>query len=194
MSLPIRLAVAVVTALACAGTANAALKPGTQAPDFQAPAYLAGKPFTFKLSEALTRGPVVVYFFPAAFTPGCNIEAHLFSQAVDQFKASGATVIGVTAGNTEQLAEFSKDTKTCGGKFAVAADPKARIAGEFDTRMDSKPEMSARTSYVIDATGKVVHAYTNPNPNDHVKQSLDAVRGLDKQRPASTAADQAHAH
>lgn len=175
-----RLASIIMLTVACAGAADAALKPGSKAPEFSAPAYLAGAPFNFKLTDALRNGPVVVYFFPAAFTPGCNIEAHLFSQAVDQFKASGATVIGVTAGNTEQLAEFSRDTKTCGGKFPVAADPDAKIAGEYDTRMENKPQLAARTSYVIDTKGNIAHAYTNANPNDHVKQTLDAVRSLGK--------------
>src|SRR5690606_8460987 len=102
-------------ALALAAPAFAALKPGAPAPDFSAPAYLAGEPFTFKLAEALERGPVVVYFFPAAHTPGCSLEAALFSQAIDKFKARHATVIGVTAGNTDELAEFSKETEHCGG-------------------------------------------------------------------------------
>ena len=112
-----------VCALVFAAPAAAVLKPGAPAPDFSAQAYLAGEPFTFKLSDALSKGPVVLYFFPAAHTPGCNLEAHLFSEATDEFKAEGATVIGVTAGNVDTLAEFSKDTKYCGGKFAVAADP-----------------------------------------------------------------------
>src|SRR5471032_3362237 len=90
-------------AAALAGSAFAALKEGAKAPDFSAPAYLAGQPFTYKLADALKKGPVVVYFFPAAHTQGCNVEAHLFSEAIDKFKAQNTTVIGVTAGNVDQL-------------------------------------------------------------------------------------------
>ena len=116
------------------------MKVGAKAPDFTAPAYLAGKPFTFKLADALKKGPVVVYFFPAAHTPGCNLEAHLFSEAIDEFKAQDATVIGVTAGNVDELADFSKETEHCGGKFPVAADPGAKIAKQYDAILDAKPD------------------------------------------------------
>ena len=90
-------------AAALAQPAHAALKVGSPAPDFRAPAYLAGKAFTFKLSEALKKGPVVVYFFPAAYTPGCNIEAHLFSKAIDDFRKAGASVIGAVKVNVPLL-------------------------------------------------------------------------------------------
>src|SRR5471030_2052908 len=120
-------------AAALAAPAFAELKAGQKAPDFTAPAYLAGQPFTYKLADALKKGPVVVYFFPAAHTKGCNIEAHLFSEAIDQFKAQHASVIGVTAGNIDQLADFSKETEHCGGKFPVASDPGAKIAKEYDS-------------------------------------------------------------
>src|SRR3954471_8126281 len=130
------LAAAVGAALATPALAD--LKAGAKAPDFTAPAYLAGQPFTFKLADALKKGPVVVYFFPAAHTAGCNIEAHLFSEAIDQFKAEKATVIGVTAGNLDQLADFSKETEHCGGKFPVASDPGAKIALQYDTTLASK--------------------------------------------------------
>src|SRR6201995_3675435 len=109
--------------LAFSTAAVAELKVGTKAPEFKLPAYLAGQPFTFDLADALKKGPVVVYFFPAAHTSGCNVEAHLFSESIDQFKAQNVTVIGVTACNTDQLADFSKETAHCSGKFAVAAHP-----------------------------------------------------------------------
>ncbi|MEO6103963.1 MAG: redoxin domain-containing protein, partial [Pseudoxanthomonas sp.] len=143
--------VAITTAgiLAFTPASFAALKVGAPAPDFSAPAYLAGEPFTFKLADALKKGPVVVYFFPAAHTSGCNLEAHLFSVAIDKFKAQHATVIGVTAGNTDELADFSKETEHCGGKFAVAADADAKIAKEYDALLVMKPGWSDRTSYVI---------------------------------------------
>ena len=173
-------ALCIIGSIAFASPALAALKPGTQAPDFTAPAYLAGKPFTFKLADALKKGPVVVYFFPAAHTSGCNVEAHLFSQAIDQFKAQGATVIGVTAGNVDQLADFSKETEHCSGKFPVAADPGAKIAKQYDATLSMKPEWSNRTSYVISKSGTIVHAYSELNPNQHVQEMLDAVKTLHK--------------
>jgi peroxiredoxin len=163
---------------ALAAPAFAALKVGATAPDFSAPAYLAGQPFTYKLADALKKGPVVLYFFPAAHTPGCNLEAHLFSEAMDQFKAEGASVIGVTAGNVAQLADFSKETEHCGGKFPVAADPGVKIAKEYDSVLTVKPDWSNRTSYVIAPSGKIVHVYSALSPNQHVKETLDAVKAL----------------
>lgn len=163
-----------------ASPAFAALKEGTQAPDFSAPAYLAGKPFTFKLADALKKGPVVVYFFPAAHTAGCNIEAHLFSQAMDQFTALHATVIGVTAGHTSELADFSRETEHCGGKFPVAADEGARIAKKYDAKLLLRPGWSDRTSYVIAPSGKITHVYSSLSPTKHVQESLDAVKALEK--------------
>src|SRR4249919_4402959 len=174
-------AVGMIGTIAFAAPALAALKPGTQAPDFSAPAYLAGKPFTFKLADALKKGPVVVYFFPAAHTPGCNIEAHLFSEAIDKFKAQHATVIGVTAGNVDELAAFSKETEHCGGKFPVAADPGAVIAKSYDAPLvmpngKTIEGMSARTSYVIAPNGKILDVYDNLDPTEHVNKTLAAVK------------------
>jgi peroxiredoxin len=174
------LTVGTALAAALASTAFAELKPGSKAPDFTAPAYLAGQPFTYKLADALKKGPVVVYFFPAAHTSGCNLEAHLFSDAIDQFKAAKATVIGVTAGNVDQLADFSKETEHCGGKFPVAADPGAAIAKKYDSVLEKKPDWSNRTSYVIAQNGEIVHVYSNLNPNDHVTETLNAVKALKK--------------
>jgi peroxiredoxin len=175
-----------LAALAFAGVATlaspafAALKEGARAPDFTAPAYLAGKPFTFKLADALKQGPVVVYFFPAAHTAGCNLEAHLFSVAIDKFKAMHATVIGVTAGNTDELADFSKETEHCGGKFPVAADADAAIAKEYDALLPMRPGWSDRTSYVIAPSGRIVHVYSNLKPNKHVEETLAAVKSLEQ--------------
>jgi peroxiredoxin len=172
-------------ALVLAGTAAlatpaaAALKEGTQAPDFTAPAYLAGKPFTFSLADALKKGPVVVYFFPAAHTDGCNVEAHMFSEAIDKFKALHATVIGVTAGNTGELADFSKENEHCGGKFPVAADEGAKIAKEYDTMLLIRPGWSDRTSYVIAPSGKITHVYSSLKPQKHVQETLDAVKAIE---------------
>ncbi|PWK87754.1 peroxiredoxin [Fulvimonas soli] len=181
MKLPTKLAALALTAAALAPPAFAALKAGAQAPDFTLPAYLAGQPFTFKLADALKKGPVVVYFFPAAHTAGCNLEAHLFSQAIDQFKALHATVIGVTAGNTDQLADFSKETEHCSGKFPVAADDGAKVAKAYDALLTLRPGWSDRTSYVIAPSGKISHVYSDLSPKKHVQETLDAVKALEKQ-------------
>ncbi|MDB5458597.1 MAG: peroxiredoxin [Caulobacteraceae bacterium] len=165
-------------ALALAVPAQAALETGAAAPDFTAPAFLGGKPFTFKLDEALKKGPVVVYFFPAAFTKGCQIEAHLFAESADKFKADGATVIGVTAGNTDRLGEFSKDTNYCSGKFPLASDPDLAIAKNYKATLAMRPGWSDRTSYVINKDHKIVLVYSDLNPNDHVSKTLAAVEKI----------------
>ena len=167
---------AVAIAAAFGAPALAALAPGAAAPDFKAPAYLAGKATEFSLAEARKKGPVVVYFFPAAETAGCNLEARLFAEAVDVFKAQGATVIGVTAGNLDKLQAFSADSEKCAGKFPVAGDPGARIAQQYEATMAVRPGWSSRTSYVIAPNGKVVHAYSAMSPDDHVKETLGAVK------------------
>ena len=166
-----------VLALASAAVALAALARGAAAPAFSAPAFLAGKAFTFNLDEALKKGPVVLYFFPAAYTPGCQIEAHLFAEAADEFKAQHATVIGVTAGNTDKLEKFSTDTQYCSGKFAMALDEGAKIAATYKSTFAERP-MSDRTSYVIGKDHKIVLSYSNLNPNDHVTQTMAAVKKL----------------
>lgn len=184
-----RLIIAAALAAACAAPALADLKPGAVAPKFAAQAYLAGKPFTYKLADALKSGPVVLYFFPSAHTRGCNLEAHLFSEAVDDFKAQGASVIGVTAGKVDELAAFSQETEHCGGKFPVAADPGAKIAKTYDAPlkvagMATPPplDLSSRTTYVIAPDGKIIFAYDAMNPNEHVSQSLAAVKAWKARR------------
>lgn len=165
-----------VIAVALAAPAAAALKPGAKAPDFAARGFQAGKPVNFSLAAARAKGPVVLYFFPAAETKGCNLEARLFAEAVDQFKAQGATVIGVTSGNLDKLASFSADTEKCSGKFPVAADPGAKIAKQYDATMPLRPGWSNRTSYVIAPDGKVVHAYSDLSADHHVAETLAAVK------------------
>jgi peroxiredoxin len=180
---------AALGALFAAAPAFADLAPGAKAPDFTAPAYLAGKPFTYHLASQLKKGPVVVYFFPSAHTKGCNLEAHLFSEAIDQFKAEGASVIGVTAGKVAELADFSKETEHCGGKFPVAADPGAKIAKEYDAPlkmagMTVPMDLSARTSYVVAPDGRVAFVYSKMDPSDHVNQTLAAVKAWRAKHPA----------
>jgi peroxiredoxin Q/BCP len=118
---------------------------------------------------------VVLYFFPAAFTPGCTIEARLFAEATDEFAKQGATVVGVTAGNIDRVAEFSK--VECRDKFAVAADPGAAVAKKYDALLAARPEWSSRTSYVIGKDGKIIEAYSDMNPNKHVEMTMAAVKG-----------------
>lgn len=158
-----------------AAPALAALPVGAKAPEFSASGYQGGQPIKFDLDKALKTGPVVLYFFPAAHTAGCNIEAHLFADAIDKFKAEGATVIGVTAGNIDQLADFSKETEHCSGKFPVAADPNAAIAKQYDATLALRPGWSDRTSYVIAPGGQIILAYSNLKPDEHISQTLDAV-------------------
>ena len=166
-------ALAVVGALA-ATPAFAALAVGAKAPEFQTAATLGGKAYPFDLDAALKKGPVVLYFFPAAFTTGCTIEAHEFADAADQYKALGATVIGVTAGNTDRLVEFS--TSECRSKFAVAADPSLAIAKDYDATLAVFPGHSNRTSYVITPDRKVLFVYSNLDPSQHVTLTLDAIK------------------
>jgi peroxiredoxin len=161
-------------ALLLSGTAWAALQVGAKAPDFTTQAALAGKEFTFSLAEALKKGPVVLYFFPAAFTPGCTQEAHEFAEATEQFAALGATVIGVTAGNANRVTEFS--SVECRNKFAVAADPDQKIIKAYDAVLKKKPEWSDRTSYVVAPDGSILLSYTNLDPSEHVTRTMAAVK------------------
>ena len=156
------------------GSALAALQAGAKAPDFTTQAALGGKEFTFSLADALKKGPVVLYFFPAAFTPGCTQEAHDFAEASGKFAALGATVIGVTAGNANRVTEFS--SVECRNKFAVAADPDEKIIKTYDAVLKKKPEWSDRTSYVIAPDGTILMSYTNLNPDEHVTRTMAAVK------------------
>ncbi len=159
-----------------ASVALAALPEGAKAPDFQLNAALAGKPMTFSLAQALHKGPVVLYFFPAAFTKGCTIEAHAFAEATEDFNKLNATVIGVTAGNIDRVAEFSN--VECRDKFAVAADPGAKVAAEYQTQFTTKSgtALSERTSFVIAPDGKILMSYTDPSPEQHIQKTMNAVK------------------
>lgn len=170
-----RLILAAAAAALFAAPALAAIKEGAAAPEFTADGALAGSPFSFKLSEALKTGPVVVYFFPAAYTAGCTLETKLFADAADEFKAAGATLIGVTRGNTDRLAEFSKEH--CRDKFPVAA-VSAETVKAYDVVLGARPDWSDRTSFVIGQDGKVALAYTAMKPDDHVSQTLAKVKAL----------------
>ncbi len=160
-------------AVLAASPALAALKQGAKAPDFTAQAALAGKDFSFTLSKALKKGPVVLYFFPAAYTAGCTAEAHEFAEATPEFEKLGATVIGVTAGNVDRIKDFSKEH--CRDKFAVAA-ANADLIKSYDVALAMKPEWSNRTSYVIAPNGQILLSHTDGNFMGHVSQTMDAVK------------------
>ena len=172
------LAGAMLTAAAfgAAAPALAALAVGAPAPDFTAPATLGGHEFPFRLAEALKKGPVVLYFYPAAFTKGCTVEAHEFAAAIDQYKVMHATVIGVSHDDIATLDRFS--TSECQSKFPVAADPSLKVARDYDAKLPVMG-MANRTSYVIAPDGKVIYAYSNLNPADHVANTLAAVKAYE---------------
>jgi thioredoxin-dependent peroxiredoxin len=150
----------------------AALKPGAQAPAFTTAATLAGKPFTFSLADALKNGPVVLYFYPAAFTKGCTVEAHEFAEATDKFKAMGATVIGVSHDDIDTLNKFS--VSECRNKFAVASDADKKISKAYDATIFFT-SYTNRTSYVIAPNGTIIYEYTALSPDKHVENTMAAV-------------------
>ena len=171
--------------------AFAALKHGDKAPEFTAPASLAGKEFKFSLKDALKKGPVVVYFYPAAFTGGCNLQAHTFSENSDKFSAAGASIIGVSLDKISTLNKFSADPQYCAGKIPVAADPDGKIAKSYDLQVrEAKPGakdtrgeeiehgFAERTTFVVTPDGKVAATIGNVSPAENVTKSLEAVQQL----------------
>ncbi|HSI02012.1 MAG TPA: peroxiredoxin [Reyranella sp.] len=168
---------AVLLASIFAAPSFAALKPGDAAPDFTVPATLGGNEFIFSLADALKKGPVVLYFFPKAFTKGCTAEANAFAEATAQFTAAGATLVGMSADDIGTLQKFS--TQECSSKFPVAADPSLKVIKAFDAVMENR-NISDRVSYVIGQDGKVVYAYADRNPDKHVENTLTAVKALPK--------------
>jgi len=162
--------------LAAAPPAAAQIAPGTAAPDFTTQGALAGKEFTLNLKKQLKKGPVVLYFYPMSFTPGCSAEAQAFAAATPEFKAAGATVIGMAADPIDKLKDFS--TKDCASKFAVAQATPAIIDG-YDValkRNGAKTAMTSRTSFVIAPDGKVIYAHSEMSPAPHIRNTLAAVK------------------
>jgi len=168
--------------LALSLAAWAGLKPGSPAPDFTAQASLGGKVFQFSLSQSLKQGPVILYFYPAAFTSGCTVEAHQFAEATDVFKAMGATVIGVSHDDIETLKKFS--VSECRSKFAVAADPDLAISKSYDATAWFMPGHSDRTSFVIVPDGTVIYSYSALKPDEHVRNTMDALKQWQAQQSA----------
>jgi thioredoxin-dependent peroxiredoxin len=175
----------------------AALQELESAPDFQAQASLAGKTFTFSLNEALKKGPVVIYFYPSAYTRGCNLQAHTFAVNYDQFAAAGATIIGVSLDSIVRLNEFSADPDYCAGKIAVASDPDGKIAkaygltvkeadaGRKDTRgNDIDHGFAERTTFIVTPDDKIKEVIGGIAPDENVQKALDVVKGIAAARSA----------
>lgn len=161
------------TLLGAWGPVWAALPVGAPAPAFTTQAALGGQPFTFTLAEALKKGPVVVYFYPKAFTSGCTVEAHLFAEATPEFNQLGASVIGVSNDNIDTLKKFS--VEACRNQFAVGADD-GRIIKAYDAGFMLAPQMADRISYAIAPDGKVMEAYASLDPEGHVAKMMAAVK------------------
>jgi thioredoxin-dependent peroxiredoxin len=175
--------------------AFAALNTGDRAPDFSAPASLAGKDFHFSLRAALKKGPVVVYFYPSAYTSGCDLEAHTFAQQKDQFTAVGATIIGVSEDSIKRLNDFSADPNYCAGQFPVASDPSGKIATSYGvTASPGRPGAKdvrgveidhgffERETFVVGKDNKIVATFSSKadhlSPDAHVQKSLEVVQQL----------------
>lgn len=152
----------------------APLAVGAAAPDFTVTSTTGGKHAPFNLKQELKKGPVVLYFYPAAFTPGCTIEAHLFAEATGDFKKHGAQVIGMSMDGLDKLDKFS--TQECQGKFPLGADTDGKISEAYGVKTTMMGRtISSRTSYVIGKNGKVKLVHAGQNPAEHVKQTLAAV-------------------
>ena len=182
---------AILLATAAALPALAALQQGDAAPDFSAQASLAGKAFTFSLGDARRKGPVVVYFYPSAFTQGCNVQAHEFAVKMDQFKAAGATVIGVSLDNITRLNAFSADPNYCAGKVPVASDADGRIANSYHLKIDPEEHgfkdtrgvevghgFAERTTFIVTSDGRIAATIGGLAPAANVEHALAEVQRL----------------
>lgn len=183
-------------AILAASSAFAALSPGDKAPDFKTAASLAGKEFKFSLGDTLKKGPVVVYFYPSAYTQGCNIQAHEFATNYDKFTAAGATVVGVSLDKIDRLNKFSADPEYCAGKLPVASDASGDIARSYGLKIIEEFGGKAlvtmkntigeeighgaaeRTTFVVLPDGKVARTIGGVSPRDNVAQALAAVQEL----------------
>jgi peroxiredoxin Q/BCP len=186
-----RAAWAVLLSCAIWPSAQAALSEGDAAPDFEAQASLAGRAFHYSLRDALKKGPVVVYFYPAAFTGGCSIQAHSFAVNLDQFSAAGASVVGVSLDSIARLNEFSADPESCAGRIAVASDAGGRIARAYDLKLSATPagrqdrrgqpiehERVERTTFIVTPQGRIAAVVGGVDAEANVQQALVAVQKL----------------
>jgi thioredoxin-dependent peroxiredoxin len=177
--------------LLLAQPALAALQVGDAAPDFAIPASFAGKTFSYSLKDALRKGPVVVYFYPAAYTSGCNLQAHTFAIHQSEFAAVGASIVGVSLDSIERLNEFSADPEYCAGKIPVASDAQGRVACTYDVGIRTQPvgrkdthgndidhDLAERTSFVVGQNGRIVATIGGLAPAANVEEALRAVQTL----------------
>lgn len=178
-----RTTLALLAAGLAATPAMATLQPGAPAPDFSAQATQGGAAFAFHLADALKKGPVVLYFYPAAFTSGCTEEAHEFADAMPQFAALHATVIGVSMDGIEKLQKFS--TSECRSKFPVASDASGAVSRSYDAVMLRVMPLSSRTSYVISPAGQIIYAYNAMDPSGHVGNTMKAVHDYETAHPVA---------
>ncbi len=177
------LKIGLLASLVLASPSMAALKPGAVAPDFTTQATLAGHEFSFHLADALKRGPVVLYFYPAAFTSTCTTEAHDFAEATAEFAAQHATVIGVSMDNIAKLDKFS--VLECRNKFAVASDKSGTISKSYDAVLVGILGYSDRTSYAIAPDGKILTAFHAMDADGHVSHTMAAVKAWNAAHPAA---------
>jgi thioredoxin-dependent peroxiredoxin len=154
---------------------TAALPVGTRAPDFKTTGALAGKPFKLHLKDQLRHGPLVLYFFPKAFTQGCTLEAKAFADAMPEFRKAGVRVVGMSADDLQTLQRFS--TEACRSAFPVATASPATVKA-YDVVLKQKPELTDRTSYVIDRNGRIVMVHSDLDWKDHVAKTLAAAKAL----------------
>lgn len=162
--------------LLAAPLAQAALAVGAAAPEFSAEGALGGQPFHFNLAAELKKGPVVLYFYPKAFTSGCTVEAHLFAEASDRFKALGASVVGISNDEIDTLKRFS--VEACRNKFAVAADAGAKVMKAYDSALLLMPNTADRISYLIGQDGRIAAVHASLSPEGHVETMLKAAERL----------------
>ena len=170
-----RAALLLLAALIASSPAAAALDAGQRAPAFATTGSIGGKPFKLNLRDQLRRGPLVLYFFPKAFTEGCTLEARAFSQAMPEFRKAGAQVIGLSSDDLATLKRFSKEE--CRDAFPVATATPAMIKA-YDVALKSKPGLTTRTSYVIARDGRIMMVHDDLNWSEHVAKTLAAVRAL----------------
>lgn len=164
-----------------AGSAQALLQPGTPAPDFTIEAAQGGQASSYSLAEALQRGPVVIFFYPKAFTSGCTVQARMFSRAKDEFTALGASILGLSSDGIEVAKDFS--VKECSSAFPVGADPEGKVVKAYDASMMLGSATSKRASYVITPDHKVFYVYSDMSPQEHVTKTLDAIKRWKSQQP-----------
>jgi len=162
-----------LAAILTAVNAGAALKAGDKAPNFKLQGALAGDTIKFDLKKELKKGPVVVYFYPKAFTAGCTVEAHEFAEATDDFAALGARVVGVSTDGVDTLKEFSQSD--CRDKFAVLADPSGEVVKEYDAMLPGR-DLADRISYVISPAGEIMYVHHTMEPKSHIKESLNILK------------------